>query len=250
MLQELGLSPVWKLRSTLDQGLAPAAACDVAGADRSADLAAAEARPVQAPDADRRGHILNMGWAELEQAIKTCVACPLHATRNQAVVGVGDRKADWLFVGEAPGAEEDAKGEPFVGQAGKLLDNMLASIGLNRRKGVYISNVIKCRPPQNRNPHPDEVAQCTPFLERQIQLIQPTLIIAMGKFASSTLVGEERTISSLRGRVHDYGGTPMIVTYHPAYLLRNLPDKAKAWEDLCLARQTMRDLKQGGADTT
>ena len=147
-----------------------------------------------------------------------------------------------MIVGEAPGAEEDARGEPFVGQAGRLLDNMLAAIKLSREKNVYIANVLKCRPPGNRNPGPDEVAQCSPLLARQIQLVQPRLILAMGRFAAQTLLNSDASISSMRGKVYRYQGVPTIVTYHPAYLLRNLPDKAKAWEDLCLAAQTMETL--------
>ncbi|HCA26649.1 MAG TPA: hypothetical protein DEP05_03235, partial [Betaproteobacteria bacterium] len=176
--------------------------------------------------------------------VAACRACALHRTRTQAVFGVGDAQADWLFVGEAPGAEEDARGEPFVGQAGKLLDNMLKSIGLRRGDDVYIANVLKCRPPGNRNPQPQEVAHCEPYLKRQIELIQPRLIVTLGKFAAQTLLGREQSIASLRGRLHDYQGVPLIVTYHPAYLLRSLQDKAKAWEDLCLARETMARLTE------
>jgi len=161
------------------------------------------------------------------------------------VFGVGDEQAEWLFVGEGPGAEEDARGEPFVGQAGKLLDNMLAAIGLKRGDNVYIANVVKCRPPGNRNPEPAEANACEPYLSRQIALIKPRLIIALGKVATQNLLGTEATIASLRGRAHAWRGTPLIVTYHPAYLLRNLTDKAKAWEDLCFAVDTMKELKQG-----
>jgi uracil-DNA glycosylase len=158
------------------------------------------------------------------------------------VLGVGDERADWLLVGEAPGAEEDRTGEPFVGQAGRLLDAMLAAIDLSREKNVYICNVLKCRPPGNRNPEPDEVAKCTPFLLKQIELIEPKLIVAMGRFAAQTLLSTDASIASLRGRVHRYAGLPLIVTYHPAYLLRNLPDKSKAWSDLVFARRTMAGL--------
>jgi len=158
------------------------------------------------------------------------------------VFGVGDENADWMLIGEAPGAEEDRLGEPFVGQAGRLLDSMLAAIDLKRTENVYICNVLKCRPPGNRNPEPEEVAKCTPFLLRQIELIGPKLIIAMGRFAAQTLLDTDASIASLRGRVHRYAGRPLIVTYHPAYLLRNLPDKAKAWEDLVFARKTMKGL--------
>jgi len=183
-----------------------------------------------------------MDWAELKAAVAGCTACELHKTRTRTVFGVGDENADWLFIGEAPGADEDAQGEPFVGQAGKLLDNMLKSIGLKRGDNVYIANVVKSRPPGNRNPLPDEIAACMPFLRRQIELIQPKLIVTLGKVASETLLGREATIASLRGKMHTYQGIPLIVTYHPAYLLRTLQDKARAWEDLCLAKQTMQDL--------
>ena len=188
-----------------------------------------------------------MNWEVLKSAVSTCTACGLHATRTQTVFGVGDERAEWLLVGEAPGAEEDRLGEPFVGQAGKLLDNMLAALGLNRGENVYIANVLKCRPPGNRNPEPEEVTRCTPYLLRQIALIRPKLIVAMGRFAAQTLLASDASIASLRGRVHRYAGVPLIVTYHPAYLLRNLPDKAKAWSDLVFARRVMQDLQAGRA---
>jgi len=181
-------------------------------------------------------------WIPLKAEVSGCRACGLAGTRTQTVFGVGDENADWMLIGEAPGAEEDRLGDPFVGQAGKLLDNMLAAIDLSRAKNVYIANVLKCRPPGNRNPEPDEVAKCTPFLLRQIALIKPKLILAMGRFAAQTLLSTDASIASLRGRVHQYAGVPLIVTYHPAYLLRNLPDKAKAWEDLVFARRTMAGL--------
>jgi len=155
------------------------------------------------------------------------------------VPGVGDAAAEWLFIGEAPGAEEDARGEPFVGQAGRLLDNMLAALGIARERNVFIANVLKCRPPNNRTPEPLEVDACRPYLERQVALIAPKLIVALGRSAASLLLGSDSSIASLRGRVHRYRGIPLVVTYHPAYLLRNLPDKAKAWEDLLLARATV-----------
>jgi uracil-DNA glycosylase len=182
------------------------------------------------------------GWIELKQAVPACTACSLHKSRTQTVFGVGDEQADWMLIGEAPGAEEDRLGEPFVGQAGKLLDNMLAAIGLRRGENVYIANVLKCRPPANRNPEPDEVAKCSPHLRRQIELIGPKLIVAMGRFAAQTLLDTDASIASLRGRVHSHAGVPLIVTYHPAYLLRTLPDKAKAWEDLVFAKKTMAAL--------
>jgi len=181
-------------------------------------------------------------WVPLKAAVSGCTKCGLHKTRTQTVFGVGDENADWMLIGEAPGAEEDRLGDPFVGQAGRLLDNMLAAVGLSRRKNVYIANVLKCRPPGNRNPTPEEVSQCTPHLLKQIELIQPKLIVAMGRFAAQTLLDSDASIASLRGRVHRYAGVPLIVTYHPAYLLRTLEDKAKAWEDLLFARKTMQTL--------
>ena len=179
------------------------------------------------------------GWIPLKSAVSGCTKCGLHKTRTQTVFGVGDENADWMLIGEAPGAEEDRLGDPFVGQAGKLLDNMLAAIGLSRRQNVYIANVLKCRPPGNRNPTPEEVAQCSPHLLKQIGLIKPKLIVAMGRFAAQTLLESDASIASLRGRVHRYAGVPLIVTYHPAYLLRTLEDKAKAWEDLLFAKKTI-----------
>jgi len=191
---------------------------------------------VRAPLGDRPSGVEVMDWDALAAAVGGCRACKLCNGRRNTVFGVGDQQADWLVVGEAPGEQEDLQGEPFVGQAGRLLDNMLAVLGLDRQRGVYIANVLKCRPPGNRNPEPDEVAQCEPFLRRQVALLQPRIILAMGRFAVQSLLGTTEPIGRLRGRVHRYEGVPVVVTYHPAYLLRNLPDKAKAWSDLCLAR--------------
>ncbi len=180
-----------------------------------------------------------LGWPELKQKVRDCTACKLRAGCTQTVFGVGDERADWLFVGEGPGADEDALGEPFVGQAGKLLDNMLMAIKLKRGENVYIANIVKCRPPGNRAPEADEIAACMPYLQRQIELIQPKVIVALGKVASNALLGKDATLASLRGQLHDYHGTPLIVTYHPAYLLRTPSEKAKAWQDLCLAVNTI-----------
>jgi len=240
-LEEMGLGPVWRLRSK--QGTAR-------NTEESAPRAPEIARPAPAsaprpePDLadDRAARILRMDWAELKAAVGSCQACGRRKTCTQTVFGVGDERADWMLVGEAPGAEEDARGEPFVGQAGRLLDNLLAAIALKRGENVYICNVLKCRPPGNRNPESREVEQCSPHLLRQLALIQPKLILAMGRFAAQTLLGTQASIASLRGRLHRYRGVPLIVTYHPAYLLRNLPDKAKAWEDLCFARRTVAAL--------
>jgi len=185
--------------------------------------------------------IATLAFDALGDDIAACTACGLCKTRTRVVPGVGDAHAEWMLIGEAPGAEEDARGEPFVGQAGRLLDNMLAALGLDRRRGVYIANVLKCRPPNNRTPEPLEVESCRPYLERQIALVQPRLVVALGRSAASTLLGVDASIASLRGRVHRLHGRPLVVTYHPAYLLRNLPDKAKAWEDLLFARRVLRE---------
>ena len=192
-------------------------------------------------DGDRRTDIARMDWTQLKQSVKNCTACGLRAGCTQTVFGVGDEKAQWLFVGEGPGAEEDQRGEPFVGQAGRLLDNMLAAIGLKRGENAYIANIVKCRPPGNRNPEAVEALACAPYLARQIELIQPKLIVALGKVAAANLLATTAPIGSLRGKLHDYRGVPLIATYHPAYLLRSLPDKAKAWADLCFARRTIAE---------
>ena len=239
--QAMGLGPVWALRS------APAVAVEPDETAVQDEPVASGAAPVPAGD-ERAQHIATLAWDELQGAVAGCTACGLCRSRRQTVFGVGAQQAQWMVIGEAPGAEEDARGEPFVGQAGKLLDNMLAALGLSRAaeqadpaRAVYIANVLKCRPPNNRNPEPDEVARCEPFLQRQVALLQPKLIIVMGRFAAQSLLGTDATIASLRGRVHRYRvdgrEVPVIVTYHPAYLLRNLADKAKSWADLCLARQ-------------
>lgn len=177
-------------------------------------------------------------WPTLREQVTGCTRCRLSQTRTQAVLGRGNPQARWMLIGEAPGEQEDRQGEPFVGRAGQLLDNMLAALGLDRDRDVYIANVIKCRPPGNRNPSGDEIAACQGYLTRQIELVRPDLIIALGRFAAQTLLQSEDSISRLRGRVHRYQNVPMIVTFHPAYLLRNLPDKSKAWQDLLLAKRT------------
>ena len=241
-LEEMGLTPLWRLK-TREAGGAVEGAETVPAT--SGPAAAAPAAPASAIGAhERTARIGRMGWAELKATVAACTACGLRKSCTQTVFGVGDEQADWLLVGEAPGAEEDARGQPFVGQAGKLLDAMLAGIGLKRGNNVYIANVLKCRPPGNRNPEHAEVMQCSPYLARQVELIRPRLILAMGRFACQTLLATDASIGSLRGRTHRYQGVPLIVTYHPAYLLRTLQDKAKAWEDLCFARRTMADLRR------
>ncbi|MCA7885213.1 uracil-DNA glycosylase [Burkholderia contaminans] len=201
----------------------------------------AESRPVGTP-------VAALDWDALAARVADCTLCGLCEKRTNTVFGVGDREADWMLIGEAPGENEDKQGEPFVGQAGKLLDNMLQSLSLKRGDNVYIANVIKCRPPGNRNPEPDEVASCEPYLQRQVALVKPKLIVALGRFAAQTLLKTDASIASLRGRVHAYEGVPVIVTYHPAYLLRSLQDKSKAWADLCLARETFRRAESGDAN--
>ncbi|MGM9424945.1 uracil-DNA glycosylase [Hydrogenophaga sp. MI9] len=190
----------------------------------------------------RPAGVAAMDWPALQAAVSGCEACGLCKTRRNTVFGVGDIGADWMIVGEAPGENEDLQGEPFVGAAGQLLDNMLRAVGRSRAgegaKGAYIANVLKCRPPANRNPQPQEVAQCEPYLARQVALVKPKIIVAMGRFAVQSLLRTDEPIGRLRGRVHRYEGVPVIVTYHPAYLLRTPADKAKAWEDLCLAMET------------
>ena len=177
----------------------------------------------------------------------SCTRCPLHQTRTQAVFGVGPERVDWLVIGEAPGAEEDRRGEPFVGAAGQLLDAMLRAIGLDRKSNVYIANVLKSRPPGNRDPKPEEVAACLPYLQAQIELLRPKLMLAVGRIAAQSLLGTDAPLGRLRGQVHRFGDTPLIVTYHPAYLLRTPAEKRKAWEDLKFARSVYQQLIQGRA---
>ncbi len=179
-------------------------------------------------------------WSALQDAVRGCTRCGLHATRTQTVFGVGSQRAQWMFIGEAPGADEDAQGEPFVGRAGQLLNDMLFAIGL-KREDVFICNVLKCRPPGNRDPQPEEVAQCEPYLIRQIGLIQPRLIVALGRHAAHSLLKTEQPLARLRGQTLSYQGIPLVVTYHPAYLLRTPSDKRKAWDDLCRARRLLAD---------
>jgi DNA polymerase len=243
ILQELGLTPVWRRRLAAAPVALPSVTEVAAAMPTLNDATVAYvAQAPETPAPDRVARIAALQWADFNADVAACTACDLYKARNRTVPGVGDVRAEWMFVGEAPGAEEDAKGEPFVGQAGRLLDNMLAALGMRRDKNVYIANVLKCRPPNNRTPTPQESDACRHYLDRQIALIRPKLIVALGRSAATTLLGGDATIASLRGRVHRYRDVPLIVTYHPAYLLRTLPDKAKAWEDLCLARATMRAL--------
>jgi len=183
---------------------------------------------------------VDMDWETLRGTIAACTRCQLHQSRTQTVFGVGSPDADWMIIGEAPGAEEDRRGEPFVGRAGKLLDEMLRAVGQNRDT-VFIANILKCRPPNNRDPEPEESAECRGYLERQIELLQPKMILAVGRIAAQLLLDTDTPVGKLRGSVHNLGDTPLVVTYHPAYLLRSPSQKRKAWDDLCLAERVMME---------
>ena len=202
--------------------------------------------PAQCPPGTAESAAL---WEALRAEVRACTKCALHATRTQGVLGVGPKRCDWLVIGEAPGAEEDRRGEPFVGAAGQLLDAMLRAIGLDRKTNVYIANVLKSRPPNNRDPRPEEVAACLPYLVRQIALLEPRIMLAVGRIAAQNLLGTDAPLGRLRGRVHHFGerNTPLVVTYHPAYLLRTPAEKRKAWEDLKFARSVYQQLTQGTA---
>ncbi|GAB1234976.1 hypothetical protein UT5_13700 [Ferrigenium sp. UT5] len=247
ILRELNLYPLWVRRDRPFVGQ---------GSIRVASLQSAEPVGLK-PDPQEKSDEFSArtsvrqiapDWVALKQQVAECAACKLRAGCTQTVFGVGDEKAAWLFVGEGPGADEDAQGEPFVGQAGKLLDNMLLALKLKRGNDVYIANVVKCRPPANRTPEADEIAACLPWLHRQIELVQPKIIVALGRTAATALLGRDAALGSLRGAVHDYRGTPLVVTYHPAYLLRSPAEKAKAWQDLCLARATLLPSSSGNTE--
>jgi uracil-DNA glycosylase len=237
-LQEIGVGPLWRRRDALPM---PAQEFVDTGAAAPWTDRVEIAPPVQAPAIS---DVAAMDWNRLKATVAGCTKCGLCNGRNNTVFGVGDEQAKWLFIGEGPGRNEDLQGEPFVGQAGKLLDNMLLAMGLKRGANAYIANIVKCRPTddtgRDRPPAPNETAACLPYLERQIALIQPTVLVALGKTAALTLLGldPETPVSTLRGTVHRYAERPLIVTYHPAYLLRNMVDKKKAWADLCLAMTT------------
>ena len=224
-IEAMGLGPVWVRRDFGSDG------AGVAGARPAFDG--------EAPS-ERAERIGRMDWATLQETVASCTACRLCETRRQTVFGVGVERPDWLIVGEGPGADEDAEGEPFVGKAGKLLDAMLASIGVSRERNGFILNVVKCRPPGNRDPSADEMAACRPFLDRQIALLAPRLILVVGRVASLALLKTEASMASLRGREHRFDAAdrpiPVVATFHPAYLLRSPEEKAKAWTDLCAAR--------------
>ncbi|HFD81330.1 MAG TPA: uracil-DNA glycosylase [Gammaproteobacteria bacterium] len=226
----------------------PAAETEPASVPEESDAGAvatpSPAAVAQPPPADVAG-VETLDWEALQARVQSCTRCELHRSRTHTVFGVGDRQADWLVIGEAPGRDEDLQGEPFVGRAGQLLNAMLLAVGL-RREQVYIANILKCRPPNNRDPRPEEVLACEPYLLRQIELIRPRLILAVGRIAAQNLLQTDTPIGKLRGRVHRFrdSGIPLIATYHPAYLLRSPLEKRKAWQDLQLAVKT---LKEAGA---
>jgi uracil-DNA glycosylase len=236
-LAALGLKS-WTRRAAQDSAGAPS---PVATA-MAAPPAIAAAAPAREASGVREAGAREAGadWDELRARVAACTRCSLSATRTQTVFGVGNPHADWLIVGEAPGAEEDRRGEPFVGRAGQLLNSMLHAIGLAREQ-VYIANVLKCRPPGNRDPSPTEAAECLPYLERQIALLKPKIMLAVGRIAAQNLLGTEKTLGALRQQVHRFGLSqlPLVVTYHPAYLLRTPTEKRKAWEDLKFARDVI-----------
>lgn len=246
-LEEMGIAPVWTLRD------APLAMETLEPAPTRETQEPAVQMPAMAllPTAAPADGVAAMDWTQLEEAVSGCIKCGLCKGRTNTVFGVGDRKAKWLFVGEGPGRNEDLRGEPFVGPAGKLLDNMLLAMGLRRGNNAFIANIVKCRPTdgngRDRPPTAEESAACMPYLERQIALIQPAVIVALGKTAALSLldVDPETPVSRLRGKVHQRNGLPLVVTYHPAYLLRTLGDKAKSWQDLCLAMSTFASSNGG-----
>ena len=243
ILRELHLYPLWKRRERAVPEAATVAAKKITmlKIEHSENkIQENEIPESKVPENKNLTDIHSFDWRQLKLAVKNCTACALRAGCTQTVLGVGAEQADWLFVGEAPGIEEDAQGEPFVGQAGVLLNNMLAAIKLKRGTNVYLTNVVKCRPFKNQIPAPDEISQCLPYLERQIALIRPKLIVALGQVASTALLAREGSLASLRGEVHDYHGIPLIATYHPAHLLRAPRNKAHAWQDLRLAVATMQ----------
>jgi DNA polymerase len=237
-LNEMGLGPEWTRRDRSARADEQTQVAQNAQAEQTLEQ---EEVDIHAAPANI---VARMDWDQLQEAVAGCVKCGLCKGRTKTVFGVGARKAKWLFVGEGPGRNEDLQGEPFVGAAGKLLDNMLAAMGLKRGVNAFIANIVKCRPTdangRDRPPLPEEVAACMPYLERQIALIQPSIVVALGKTAAISLLNAdpETPVSKLRGKVHRYGDLPLIVTYHPAYLLRTLQDKSKAWRDLCMAMDT------------
>jgi len=222
------------------------AVLDLPARPRVPSESAPAALPQPIPAAVAAGAEGTLDWDPLRAMVAACTRCALHESRTQTVFGVGNPRARWMFIGEAPGAEEDKQGEPFVGRAGQLLTAMLMAVGF-QRQDVYIANVLKCRPPGNRDPKPDEAMQCRGYLERQIELVSPTLIVAVGRIAAQNLLATDTSLARLRGKVHALGsrGWPLVVTYHPAYLLRSPGEKRKAWQDLLFAKQVYGRIEAG-----
>jgi|SRR5665213_2745123 len=233
-LEQMGLSPLWQRRAPTR---------GEAGKKARQALLGSSFEQSSEPKREERGDVTAMDWQALQTSVAQCRACGLCQGRKNTVFGVGVQHPQWMLIGEAPGAEEDARGEPFVGAAGRLLENMLMAVGLQRSTNVFIANVLKCKPPANRDPTLEEVEACSPYLWRQIELVQPRLIVVLGRFAAQTILHTDSSIGSLRGRLHKITvadvAIPVVVTYHPAYLLRSLEEKAKSWADLCLARRTL-----------
>jgi len=229
-LQAMGVQ-TWALRGTAEAGGDSGSVLDRADSHAAVTESAADAA-----SNDDAADVAALDWDALEKRVAACSRCALHKGRTQTVFGTGNKQAKWLIVGEAPGADEDAQGEPFVGRAGQLLNAMIRAVGAEREQ-LYIANIVKCRPPSNRNPRADEAVCCAAFLNRQIELLQPSLILAVGRVAANNLLGNEKTLGSMRGQVYEFSAAriPLVVTYHPAYLLRKPSDKAKAWQDLQLA---------------
>ena len=256
LLKELGL-PVWRQRpgraataAEPDDDVQPDAIGTPAPVVTAAETAM-PAAPAEVPDLPvmpetRHEAPALRDWAELEQQVPACQRCSLNETRTRTALERGNRQAALMIVGEAPGEQEDRLGQPFVGPAGKLLDAMLTATGWDPERDVYIANVLKCRPPGNRNPQQAEMVACVDYLADQLRLVRPKLILCVGRIATQALLDSEQAISRLRGQVHHWHGVPLIVSYHPAYLLRNLPDKARAWQDLCFARKTLAGLMAAG----
>lgn len=250
-LDALGLMPEWRLRrmDAMEPAYLPEVAVEPVEDSAPIDATVAKAigtietiettgiaAPPAMESASRAERIAVLDWEALERDVSACRSCKLCEQRTQTVFGVGDHHAEWMLIGEGPGETEDKEGLPFVGQSGKLLDNMLRALGMSRTENVFIANAVKCRPPNNRNPEPEEMAQCEPYLKRQVALLRPKLIVVLGGIAAHSLLQTDTPVGKLRGQVHHYEGIPVVVTYHPSYLLRSLNEKAKAWDDLCFAR--------------
>jgi uracil-DNA glycosylase len=246
ILREIGLTPIWQLRDVAMQRAHES--CTASAASETARSVAAEASVGVSPQVEDSGkraedsgkraeRIATLGWGDLATDIAKCTACKLCKTRTKTVPGVGNQSPEWMVIGEGPGESEDKQGEPFVGRAGQLLDQMLSAVGKSRKENVFIANVVKCRPPGNRDPEPDEIEACAPYLERQIALAKPKLLLAVGKFAGQQMLATDATVGAMRANPGKRGNVAVIVTYHPAYLLRAPLEKAKAWEDLVAAKR-------------